>query len=86
MLEGAKELAPVVGVTAACEALGLPRSSFYQTLKPPRPTPPPRERPRSHRALSAQEQQTIRELLTSERFVDQAPRTIYATLLDEGHH
>ena len=28
----------------------------------------------------------IRELLNSERFIDQAPRTIYATLLDEGHH
>ena len=86
MLEGAKELAPVVGVTAACEAMGVPRSSFYQALHPPRPTPPPRERPRSHRALSPHEQQTVRELLNSERFVDQAPRTIYATLLDEGHH
>ncbi len=86
MLEGALELAPVVGVTAACAAVGLPRSSFYHAQQPARPPSPPRPRPRSHRALSPEEQQTIRELLNSERFVDQAPRTIYATLLDEGYH
>ncbi len=86
MLEGARELAPIVGVRAACEAMGVPRSSFYHAQQPPRPTPPPRSRPRSHRALSPQEEQIIRELLNSERFVDQAPRTIYATLLDEGQH
>lgn len=86
MLEGARELAPVVGVAAACDALGVPRSSFYEAQQPPRPAPPPRPRPRSHRALSKEEEQTIRDLLNSERFIDQAPRTIYATLLDEGHH
>jgi hypothetical protein len=86
MLEAAQELAPVVGVAAACAALGLPRSSFYQAQKPPRPALLSRPRPRSQRALSPQEQQTVRELLNGERFVDQAPRTIYATLLDEGQH
>lgn len=86
MREGALELALVVGVKAACEAVGLPRSSFYQAQQPVRPSSPPRPCPRSHRALSPEEQQTIRELLNSERFVDQAPRTIYATLLDEGKH
>jgi putative transposase len=86
MLEGAQELAPVVGVVAACEALGVPRSSFYEAQKPARPAPAPRPRPRSHRALSPEEEQKLRELLNSERFVDQAPRTIYATLLDEGDY
>jgi putative transposase len=86
MQEGAQELAPVLGVKAACEALGLPRASFYHAQQPPRSPSPPRPRPHSHRALSPEEEQTIRDLLNSERFVDQAPRTIYATLLDEGHH
>jgi putative transposase len=86
MLEGAQELAPVVGVAPACEALGVPRSSFYDAQQPARPAPAPRPRPRSHRALSPEEEQKLRDLLNSERFVDQAPRTIYATLLDEGHY
>jgi len=86
MCEGAQELAPTVGVRAACEAVGLPRSSFYHAQQPTRPPSPPRSRPHSHRALSLEEERTIRELLNSERFVDQAPRTIYATLLDEGEH
>jgi putative transposase len=86
MLEGAQELAPVVGLAPACEALGVPRSSFYDAQQPARPAPAPRPRPRSHRALSPEEEQKLRDLLNSERFVDQAPRTLYATLLDEGHY
>ena len=86
MREAAQELAPQVGVKAACAAVGLPRASFYHAQQPARSPSPPRPRLRSHRALSPEEEQTIRELLNSERFVDQAPRTIYATLLDEGHH
>ena len=35
-------------------------------------------------ALSDQEQQAVLDILHSERFVDKAPREIYATLLDEG--
>ncbi len=87
MLAGAQELAPTVGVTAACLALGVPRSSFYQAQQPvPSPAPAPRPRARSRQALTPAEQDAMRDLLNSERFVDQAPRTIYATLLDEGQH
>lgn len=86
MLAGAQELAPTVGVAAACAALGVPRSSYYYAQRPARPAEPPHSRPRSRQALSPAEEYMIRELLNSERFVDQAPRTIYATLLDEGHH
>lgn len=85
-MASARELAPSIGVAAACAALGVPRSSFYHAQQPARPKAAPRTPARSHRALSADEQQTIRELLNSERFVDQAPRTMYATLLDEGVH
>ena len=86
MLAGAQELTPTVGVAAACAALGVPRSSYYHAQQPARPAHPARSRPRSHHALSPAEEQQIRELLQRERFVDQAPRTIYATLRDEGHH
>lgn len=43
-----------------------------------------RTRRRSPRALSAEERAHIRAVLNSERFVDCAPREVYATLLDEG--
>jgi len=78
-----------VGVAAACAALGFPRSSFYHAQRPapvPDPADPPRARtrPRPAHALSPAEQHHIRDLLNSDRFVDCAPRTIYATLLDDG--
>lgn len=86
MLAGAQELAPLVGVASACAALGVPRSSYYQAQQPPPPPAAPRTRPRPRQALSPSEEQRIRDILNSERFVDQAPRTIYATLLDEDVH
>ena len=49
-----------------------------------RPPEPPLRPRRSARALSTTDRDAIRAVLTSERFADQAPREIYATLLDEG--
>ncbi len=83
-MESIHELVPLVGVTAACRALGVPRSTYYRAQQP---LPLPQlERPRRPhpRALSSSEQAAVRAQLTSERFVDRAPRAIYATLLDEG--
>ena len=81
MIEAAETLGKQVGMAEACRVLQVPRSSLYQARKPkpepaPRPTPP--------RALSAAERARIREIANSERFCDCDPRTIYATLLDEG--
>ena len=83
-MEGIDELAPVLGVQAACRALGVPRSSYYRAQRPP--APPRLRRPRRphSRALSSDEQAAVRAQLNSERFVDRAPRAVYATLLDEG--
>jgi transposase InsO family protein len=86
MLDGVKELAPSVGIARACEALGVPRSSFYQAQQPATPRAVLRPHPPSPRALNAAERTQIRELLNSERFVDRAPRTVYAILLDEGRY
>jgi putative transposase len=38
------------------------------------------------RALNSEEQSEVVELLNSTRFVDQAPREVFATLLDEGQY
>lgn len=48
MIAAVAELAPQVGIAAACRLLAVPRSSYYRTCQPvPEPTP----RPRSPRAL-----------------------------------
>ena len=75
------ELAPDVGIHAACDALGVVRSSFYRQQHPapvaePRPAPP--------RALSAAERETVLAHLHEERFQDRSPAAVQATLLDEG--
>jgi putative transposase len=83
-MDGIHELATVVGVTAACRAVGIPRSTYYRAQRPPAPVRlhPPRQR--HPRALTPDEQAVVRAQLNSERFVDRAPRAVYATLLDEG--
>ena len=88
MIQAAETLVPTLGIVAACEAVGLPRRSYYRAQVPvvPTLTSPIRERPPSPRALSTDEKTTVRELLNSERFQDQAPREVYATLLDEERY
>ena len=77
-----------VGKKPACEALCLPRATFYRyrarrQLSPPetntsRPLPP--------LALSPDEKKGVMDILHSDRFQDKAPYEIYATLLDEGQY
>jgi putative transposase len=77
-----EELAPSIGVSQACARFDFPRSSLYRRRHPrierqrSRSTPP--------RALSDDERATVRAVLNSERFADQSPYEVYATLLDEG--
>ena len=78
------ELARQIAVGEACGAVSLPRSTFYRLQKQVVAAPPPKPKPPSPRALTAQEQATVLDLLNSERFQDQAPREVYATLLDDG--
>jgi len=75
------QLAPDVGIQAACAALGVIRSSFYRQQRPaavlePRPAPP--------RALSRNERDTVLAHLHEARFQDRSPAAVQATLLDEG--
>lgn len=77
------ELAAKIGVKSACEALNVPRSQVYRARQP-KAEPLPRRSPSY--ALSADERAQVRATLNSERFRDQAPRQVYAALLDEGNY
>ena len=81
-------LAPEVGLAPACAALRVHRSTVYRddarrrhllvplAIPVPRPTPP--------LAFNDAERQALQAVLCCERFIDCAPATIHATLLDEG--
>ena len=82
-MNAAQQLSASVGLSAACAALGVPRSSFYRARQPkskaqPRPTP--------ERALTPEEKERVCQTLNSELFQDCAPREVYATLLDQGQY
>jgi putative transposase len=81
-MAAAEELAQSVGTAPACAALAVSRASLYRRRRPAPPTP--HTRPQPARALSQQERDTALDTLRSERFADQAPAQVYATLLDEG--
>ncbi len=62
----------------------MPRASFYRRGQPgkanrQRAAAPPR-------ALATQERQRVRQTLYRQRFMDKAPRQVYAALLDEGEY
>jgi putative transposase len=79
------ELAPIVGVKAACAAVGEPRARHYRRhRKSPASPPPERLATLQPRALSEVERKEIRRVLNSEEHQDEAPATVYAKLLDEG--
>jgi putative transposase len=85
MIQSAEHLAQTVGVVEACQALDISRSSLYRSRQPVVVEPEHANEPtRSLRALSQAEKATVRQVLDSERFQDQAPREVYATLIDEG--
>lgn len=77
----AQELSQAVGKARACQALAVPRSRLY-----PRQQAAVSPRPRPAHAFSAEERIAIRALMNSQRYVDRAPRQIYAAWLDEGRY
>jgi len=72
-------------IAAACDALGVARATVYRhRARRAGPLAASRPKPRSPRALTAGERQTVLDLLREPRFADLAPAEVYATLLDEG--
>jgi putative transposase len=82
-MKAAEKLSERTSVSAACEALGVPRSNFYRSRQP---KSEPKPRPTPERALTPEEKEVVRQMLNSERFQDHAPRQVYATLLDDGEY
>jgi len=82
-MNAAGQLSEHVGVSAACRALGVPRSSFYRAQ---RATCAPRPRPTPERALEPEEKEQVLQVLNNEPFQDSAPRQVYAALLDDGRY
>jgi putative transposase len=75
-----------VGLGAACTAVGRPRSSHYRWTHPMQGPPASRKGQAQPQALSEAEREQVLAVLRDERFVDQAPPSVYATLLDEGEY
>lgn len=75
-----------LGVSSLCEALEVPRASFYRQRSPRPPAVPVVTRKRPEQALSDGEQQTVLATLHEPRFVDKAPPQVYAQLLEEGRY
>jgi putative transposase len=79
------ELAPDVGVRAACAAVGEAQARWYRRHRQSPPPPTPERVPAAQpRALSEIERKELRTVLNSDEFVDEAPATVYAKLLDQG--
>jgi transposase InsO family protein len=80
--------AACTGVRDARLAVGASQAGYYRRHRvrpaPKRPAPIPHRQRRQPRALSAQEQQAILDVLHNDRFVDMSPAEVWATLLDEG--
>ena len=79
------ELQPLVGVRVACTAVGEAQARWYRRHRQSPPPPTPERVPASQpRALSELERKELHQVLDSEEFVDEAPATVYAKLLDQG--
>lgn len=79
------DLTELVGVKAACAAVGRPRATHYRRHRaspaPARPARAPKPQP-----LSGPERTQVLAVLHEERFVDLAPAEVHAILLDEGRY
>ena len=84
-MQSLETLARQVGVQAACEALTVPRSSWYATRRP-KPTVTPRATLPPPNALTPTEKAAVLAELNRERFADQTPYEVYPHLLDEGRY
>lgn len=80
------EHSATLGVAPVCEALAVPRATYYRWQQPPADAEGPKPRRRVPRALPPAERQQVLALLNDERFVDLPPAEVYATLLDEGKY
>ena len=84
-MTAAREASSELGVLATCAAVGLARATYYRSFNG-NDQLESCERQAPARSLSLVERNAVLDLLTSERFADDAPRQIWAELLDEGKY
>ena len=87
MTEALVALSPTGDITTAdaCAALDISRATVQRRrARLAKPPSPPALRQKPARALSAEQQQVVLDLLHAPHFADQAPAEIYASLLDRG--
>jgi putative transposase len=81
-MSAVRSLGPDVGISEACEALGVSRATFYRHRGQEATTSPAKPRPPSHRALSSEERERVLSVLNTTEFVDKSPAAVWAQLLD----
>jgi putative transposase len=80
MIKAVEMLVPKIGIRAACRVLDMPRSRWYRKENKPK------QRGKSPRALSNAEREEVHQILDSPRFMDQSPRDVCTSLLDEKRY
>jgi putative transposase len=85
-MDTVSKLASDVGTSAACQALGMPRASYYRERRASVCPAVTTSRPSPPRALGLAERETVLAHLHGDRFQDRSPAAVYATLLDEGEY
>ena len=83
-MNAATSLVAQLGASAVCGGMGVPRATYYRAQQSRTPQHTVRRPRRSPLALSEPERETVLALLHSPEYVDVAPRTAYAMLLDAG--
>ena len=78
------QLSPLVGVQQACQALAVPRATWYRRRRRRFSAPPVAAQRHAARSLSESEQSAVLACLHEERFQDCSPAQVDAALLDEG--
>src|SRR5437868_7129271 len=92
-MNAVSDLAPTVGIVAACDFLSVSCASFYRQRPILGPPVSPATQPAVRvgrtapaRSLSEAEREAVLQVLHEERFQDRSPAAVQATLLDEGQY
>lgn len=83
-MNAATSLVQHLGASAVCAGMGVPRASYYRAQQARTLQHTVRRPRRSPLALSALERDEVLDVLHSSQYVDVAPHTVYAMLLDAG--
>lgn len=84
--ETVTELAPIIGVGAACALVGRSRATHHRQANPKPRMLGPHPKPQHPAELSVDERAEIMALLTSGRYADSSVMQVWASELDEGRY